>query len=257
MATLPSYSTHDELLANRHSGRGNPVGANTPKPMASLDHLQRCASAEWPEDLAVLAHRPSFRRTLFALFDVPKRISSWAGYPAAHQGVKIHAFNSLQSDAASVASTPITSSLELLGTTKQKSTFEEPCLAPSRRHCSCETAQVATMPGAWTVMGRRWKTAKFVQAHNDLAARRGAPLATINLPPRTQSSTRALQEYLGTQMGSPPPRAFRMRAQLPVTMRCDSPRFPRRGAASKLLLFPSARKELESMHAELHAVEGE
>ena len=31
-----------------------------------------------------------------------------------------------------------------------------------------------TMPEAWKVMGRRWKTAKFVQAHNELAARRAA-----------------------------------------------------------------------------------
>ena len=51
----------------------------------------------------------------------------------------------------------------------------------------------------WKVMGRRWKTAKFVQAHNELAARRGALLATINPPPRTQCSILALQEYFRTE----------------------------------------------------------
>ena len=56
----------------------------------------------------------------------------------------------------------------------------------------------------WKVMGRRWKTAKFVQAHNELAARRGAHLATTTTPPRTQSSTLALQEYFRTQVAPPP-----------------------------------------------------
>ena len=51
----------------------------------------------------------------------------------------------------------------------------------------------------WKVMGRRWKTAKFVQAHNELAARRGALLATITPPPRTKCSILALQEHFRTQ----------------------------------------------------------
>jgi len=44
-------------------------------------------------------------------------------------------------------------------------------LAHSRGGCSCAVAQVATMLEAWTVMGRRWKTATFAQHHNKLAAR--------------------------------------------------------------------------------------
>ena len=51
----------------------------------------------------------------------------------------------------------------------------------------------------WKVMGRRWKTAKFVQAHTELAARRGALLATITPPPRTKCSILALQEHFRTQ----------------------------------------------------------
>ncbi|KAJ1482566.1 hypothetical protein T484DRAFT_1803604 [Baffinella frigidus] len=225
-------TTHDELLARCHCGRGNPVGANTPKLMAA-------------EDLAVLTHRHFTIRRLSALFDVPKRISSWAGYPAAHQGVKNHASTPLQSNAASAASTPASSSLELLGTTKKESgAFRRrlSSLAHSRSDCSCAVAQVATRPEVWTVMGRRWKCAKFVQSHNELAARRGASLATINPAPRTKDSTRAIQEHLRTQMASPG-------AHLRVPIRSDS-RFRRRGAASKLPSVP-AWKELESTHAEL------
>ena len=103
---------------------------------------------------------------------------------------------------------------------KPTSRLEGPCLAHSRGGCSCAVALVATRPEAWKVMGRRWKTAKFVQAHNELAARRGALLATIAPPPRTQSSTRALQDYFRTLPASPAPRACR-------------------GTASKLLPFPS------------------
>jgi hypothetical protein len=43
---------------------------------------------------------------------------------------------------------------------KLTSRLEEPCLAQSRGGCAVE--QVATMPEAWKVMGRRWRTAKFV-----------------------------------------------------------------------------------------------
>ena len=134
-------------------------------------------------------------------------------------------------------------------------------LAHSRGGCSCAVAQVATMPEAWTVMGRRWKTAMFVQQHNKLAARRGAPLATIN-PPRTRSSTRALQEYCRACCNDSP-----RDDHLRVTMRSDSSRPPRRGAASKLLPLPSLinakgpypvllarkRQEVYSMHAALRA----
>ncbi|KAJ1481462.1 hypothetical protein T484DRAFT_1807267 [Baffinella frigidus] len=235
-------STRDELLARCHCGRCNPVSANTPKLMAK-------------EDLAVLAPRHFTIRRLSALFDVRKRLSSWVGYPAAHQGVKNHASTPLQSNAASAASTPTSSSLELLGTTKKKfGTFprRRSSLALSHGDCSCAVAQVATRPEAWTVMGRRWKSAQFVQAHNELAARRGASLATINHPPRAQSSTRAIQEHLRTQMASPGPRAFcndsTRDAHLRVPMRSDSLRFRR--AASKLLPAP-AWKDLEIMHAEL------
>jgi hypothetical protein len=103
---------------------------------------------------------------------------------------------------------------------KSTSRLEVPCLARSRSGCSCAVALVATRPEAWKVMGRRWKTAKFVQAHNELATRRGALLATITPPTRTRYSTRALQEYLRTPPASPAPRACR-------------------GAASKLLPLPS------------------
>jgi hypothetical protein len=137
---------------------------------------------------------------------------------------------------------------------------------------TCAVAQVATRPEAWRVLGRRWKTAKFIQAHNELATRRGAHLATIHPPPRTQSSTCALQEYFRTLPASPMPRAC---CNAPprddhgrVDVRSGSSHFPRRGAASKLLPFPSAknaqgpyplllakqRKERESMLAELRAV---
>ena len=72
----------------------------------------------------------------------------------------------------------------------------EPCLAHPCGACSCAVAQVATTTGcqAWKAMGRRWKTAKFVQAHNELAARRGAQLATITSPPRPKCSILALQD---------------------------------------------------------------
>ena len=124
---------------------------------------------------------------------------------------------------------------------------------------------------AWKVMGRRWKTAKFVQAHNELAARRGAQLATINPPPRPQCSIRALQDAFRTPPAPPaphtccndPPRDAHHR----VTMLSDSPLPPRRGTASKLLPLPSPknaevpypvllarqRREVESMHADFCA----
>ena len=135
----------------------------------------------------------------------------------------------------------------LLRTTKKECAFEEPFLAHSRGGCSCAVEQVATMPPAWTVMGRRWKTAMFVQEHNKLAARRGAPLATIN-PPRTRSSTRALQEYRRACCNDSP-----RDAHLRVTMCSDSSRPPRRGAASKLrplppVLLARKRQEIDSMH---------
>ena len=144
-----------------------------------------------------------------------------------------------------------TLSSDLLRTKKQAS-FEKPYLAHSHGGCSCAATQVATGTESWTVMGRRWKTAKFVQSHNELAASRGAPLATINQP-RTQSSTRSLQEYRRSQMeietSTPPalpaPRAccnYSPRDAHPrVAMRSDSLRFPRRGAASKLLPLPPLR----------------
>jgi len=147
------------------------------------------------------------------------------------------------------------------------------CLAHPCDACSCAVAQVATMTGgpAWKVMGRRWRTAKFVQAHNVLAARRGAQLATITPPHRPQCSIRALQDALRTPPASPAPRASCNNpprdAHHRVTMRSDPPRCPRRGAASKLLPLPSPknaegpcpvlyarqRKELERMHADLRA----
>jgi hypothetical protein len=125
MTTMPSYfpySSHDELLARCHSDRGNRVGANTPKPMSSLDYdpaapsdtdpdmtgLHRCASAE---DSAVLARMHSTGRRRSSAFDVPKRMSSFDSCPAAHEGVKRHAFIPLPADAASAASTPTSSSL--------------------------------------------------------------------------------------------------------------------------------------------------
>ena len=166
----------------------------------------------------------------------------------------------------------LTLSSDLLRTTSAPSrscACEEPCLAHSRGGCSYAVAQDDTMPEAWTVMSRRWKTAKFVQAHNELAARRGAPLATIN-PPLIRSTASALQEYRRTQLAPPAPCACCSApprdAALHATVRSDSPQLLRHGAATKLLPFPSPtnakrpcseqllvqnRKELESMHAEL------
>ena len=153
------------------------------------------------------------------------------------------------------SATMLTLSSDLLRTTTKEHVY--PC---------------ATRPEAWRVMGRRWKTAKFVQAHNELATRRGAPHATIHPPPRTQSSTCALQEYFRTLPASPMPRVCCKAAPCDdhgrVDVRSDSSHFPRRGAASKLLPFPSPkndqgpylallakqRKERESMLAELRAV---
>ena len=125
MTTMPSYfpySTHDELLARCRSDRSNHVGANTPKLTSSLDYdpaasdtdsdmtgLQRCASAE---DSAVLARMHSTGRRRSSAFDVPKLMSSYDGCPAAHDGVKHHAFIPLPADAASAASTPTSSSLD-------------------------------------------------------------------------------------------------------------------------------------------------
>ena len=148
----------------------------------------------------------------------------------------------LESSSSRRRAARLTISSDLLRTTKKKYAFEEPCLAHSRGGCSCAVAQVDTMPEAWKVMGRRWKTAKFVQAHNELAARRGAPLATIN-PPRIRSTTRALQEYRRTQLAPLTPRACcnapPRDASLRATMHSDSPHFPSHGAASKLLPFSS------------------
>ena len=165
----------------------------------------------------------------------------------------------------------LTLSSDLLRTTSAPSrsrACEEPCLAHSRGGCSCAVTQADTMPEAWKVMSRRWKTAKFVQAHNELAARRGAPLATIN-PPPIRSTASALQEYRRTQLEPPAPcaccNAPPRDAPLHATVRSDSPHFPRRGAGSKLLPLPSPinaqelyserlsqnRKQLESMHAGL------
>jgi len=124
MTAVPSYfsySTHDELLARCHSERGNRVRVDTPKLMSSLDYepatrctdsdmagFQRCASAE---DSAVLARRHSALLTRSLVYDVPKLMSSFDGYPAAQEGVKHHAFVPLPSDAASAARTPTSSSL--------------------------------------------------------------------------------------------------------------------------------------------------
>jgi hypothetical protein len=114
-----------------------------------------------------------------------------------------------------------------------------PCLAHPCGACSCAVAQVATMTGglAWKVMGRRWKTAKFVQAHNALAARRGAQPATIHPPPRPHCSIRALQDALRTPPAPPaphtccndPPRDAYHR----VTVCSDSTRVPRRGVEAR------------------------
>ena len=125
MTTMPSYfpnSTHDELLAHCHSDRSNHVGANAPKLMSSLDYdpaasdtdsdmtgFQRCASAE---DSAVLARMHSTGRRRSSAFNVPKLMSSYDGCPAAHEGLKHHAFIPLPADAASAASTPTSSSLD-------------------------------------------------------------------------------------------------------------------------------------------------
>ena len=134
--------------------------------------------------------------------------------------------------------------------------------APTRPYlahsgCSCVLAQVATMPEPWQVMGRRWKTAKFVQAHNELAARRGAPRATIN-PPRIRSTAHALQEYRRTQLLPPAPCACCSApprdAALHATVRSDSPHLLRHGATRKLLPFPSPMnvKETYSSRAPWH-----
>ena len=116
MTTMPSYfldSNHDELLARCHSDRANRVGSDTPKLMSSLDYepaarctdsdmagFQSCASAE---DSAVVTRTHSFGRRRSSVFDesnAPKLMSSFDIIP-------------LPADAASAASTPASSSLDV------------------------------------------------------------------------------------------------------------------------------------------------
>jgi hypothetical protein len=119
--TVPSYfpnSTHDELLARRHSERGNCARDATPKQMSPLDYepaacctdsdMAGCQLYESAEDPAVLARRHAQSQSSF--FDVPKPMSSLDGFPSAHESVKHHeAFTPLSTDAASAASTPASS----------------------------------------------------------------------------------------------------------------------------------------------------
>ena len=138
MPTVPSYfpdSTHDEFLARCHYDRGNHVRANTPKLMSSLDYEPAacCSDSDMADDLLLpfvnfaMPARPGFMRCASAedsdvlarrhatgrpRFSKPKLMSSFNCCPEAHEIVKHHdAFTLLLSDAASAASTPVSSPL--------------------------------------------------------------------------------------------------------------------------------------------------